>query len=248
MRDFEAVREGESAREPLSPELALVDPALAARARAALGEPGEAHRSRLQLTRNGPEHVEELQKPSPAEDRVRSRRRFATVVALLIAPVLVGAGVAAAMWVEEDGAVSASAPQAPPVSGSSTPRGSVSKPRPRTNPPAQKAPRSQAARPARKRPSPRRTTSRPRTFAWPQVQGAKHYRVELFQRGVKIFDAKIAAPRLILPARWTHAGRRFRLEQGRYWWRVRPVFRQGSALRYGSPVVAAWLLVSPNGR
>jgi hypothetical protein len=227
----QAVREGirthESADEPLSPKLALVDPALVARARAALGEtPAEEDRPRLQPTGNADGHFGGVARAIAGDGSNPSATAFlSTVVALLTAPIFAGAGFAAAMWVQ-DGTVSAGATQPPAVRGGSMPRGSISVPRPRTKPPMQTASNSQARRLRRKRQSARRTPSRARTFAWPQVQGA---------------NAQIAAPRPCLAGPLDPC--RFAFARGRYWWRVPPAVTDGSGTRYAEPV-AAWLIIA----
>lgn len=72
-----------------------------------------------------------------------------------------------------------------------------------------------------------------RTFVWPAAPGATFYRVEFFRDGRKIFDASPATARIELPLRWVFRGRHFRLTKATYRWEVRPAFGPRSHPRYG---------------
>jgi hypothetical protein len=84
-----------------------------------------------------------------------------------------------------------------------------------------------------------------RVFIWPAVPHASFYKVEFLRRGRKVFTTLSSAPRFELPLRWLYRGRRFRLEQGLYSWRVSPAFGSRSRLRYGAPIVRSTWLARP---
>ena len=93
--------------------------------------------------------------------------------------------------------------------------------------------------------SARPSTFPTRVFIWPAVTHASFYKVEFFRRGREVFTALSSAPRLELPLRWVYRGRRFRLGQGLYSWRVSPAFGLRSRLRYGKPIVRSTWLARP---
>lgn len=72
-----------------------------------------------------------------------------------------------------------------------------------------------------------------RVFVWPAAPGATFYRVEFFRDGRKIFNASPATPRIELPLRWVFRGRHFRLTKATYRWEVRAAFGPRSHPRYG---------------
>jgi hypothetical protein len=244
--------------EPLTPELVLVDPDLARRAREQLvegvREPDQA-----------PVAVEQdpaarmplfgFIQPTPSthvlERRRRSpwRRRGGLVLVLLFL------GVAAAVailrveplkhffWksreatelrsdVKPSAGVSRSRTVATPKPGPTLqPRG------PRETAPSQrsgKTPRRPAAAPA---------TPSARAFAWVAAPHATYYLVQFYRRGDEIFRARPSAPRLLVPAHWTFNGRRYSLLPGRYRWSVRPGYGRPAQARYGQPVVSAKLVI-----
>jgi hypothetical protein len=84
-----------------------------------------------------------------------------------------------------------------------------------------------------------------RVFIWPAISHASFYKVEFFRRGREVFTALSSAPRLELPLRWVYQGRRFRLEEGLYSWRVSPAFGSRPRLRYGNPIVRSTWLARP---
>ena len=88
-----------------------------------------------------------------------------------------------------------------------------------------------------------RHTSRPRTFAWVRVRGARFYEVTIFQRDVEIFRTRTTAPRLVLPKTWRHGDETYRLQPGRYRWLVVPAFGPRNRPRFGPPAVSAALEV-----
>ena len=210
----------------ISPELALVDPELAAEARAALPEPAPIKR---------PPSVEQ---PAPVEAPAqverparRSRRRPRRVVAVVGALVLAAAVAAVALTRMRDEPQPATGSAAPAqVPEKSTP---VARPKPKPVP---------AARPKAK-PTPTRTRTPPptptatvlgakklappsapkplppseghRVYIWAPTDGALYYRVEFLRNGKPFHAAETAGPSLRLPAT-------LRLPPGTYRWSVRP--------------------------
>ena len=88
----------------------------------------------------------------------------------------------------------------------------------------------------------RRTLVKPkaRRFAWAPTPGATGYHVELFRRDVRIFAADTKEPQLAIPARWKLNGRRRELSAGEYRWFVWPVV---SGLRASSATVQATVTI-----
>jgi hypothetical protein len=84
-----------------------------------------------------------------------------------------------------------------------------------------------------------------RTFVWVPGARATHYRVEFFRGGKRIFQAFPSRPRLVLPPRWRYAGRAERLVPGRYRWIVSPGFGPRASARYGTPIVSSVWVVRP---
>ena len=64
------------------------------------------------------------------------------------------------------------------------------------------------------------------TFVWVATPGASAYEFQLFQSGERIFRARVAEPRLALPGRWRQNGRPYALVPGDYRWYVWPVSSQ----------------------
>ena len=64
------------------------------------------------------------------------------------------------------------------------------------------------------------------TFAWVATPRASAYEFQLFQSGERIFRARVAKPRLALPGRWRQDGRPYALVPGDYRWYVWPVSSQ----------------------
>jgi hypothetical protein len=214
--------------EVTSPELVLVDPELASRARARLGNPGEKEalaRIASQLQR-APASQRPIDTP-PLEGTKRGYGRWA-------APVAAAAAVATAFLLTdarvEFGKTPASADTAlevpePTTPAPTTPAASApestapANPRPTPTQKTRRAPRTPApTRPAR---SPARTE--PQRFAWAPIADATAYRVELFRKQARVFATDTRRPAVTIPARWTFAGRDRRLTPGEYRWYVWPV-------------------------
>ena len=215
--------------EALSPELVLVDPELAASARAMLPEPRSALR--------------EVGPPAPAHDddgpsralRALSNAALAiddghgvpatgkrswrvlvgvaavTVLSLLLFDVRVQVGRTPAS------AETAAEPLAAASPLGRSPSASVPKHVPKD-----------VVKPKARR------------FAWAPTPGATGYHVELFRRDVRIFAADTKEPQLAIPARWKLNGRRHELSAGEYRWFVWPVV---SGLRASSATVQATVTI-----
>ena len=85
---------------------------------------------------------------------------------------------------------------------------------------------------------------RVRTFGWIRDPKASFYAIEFSSGGRQILEARTTQPRLVIPASWTYRGRHFRFEPGRYTWIVRPAYRGSGHLRYGAAIVRAKLVLS----
>jgi hypothetical protein len=217
----------------VSPELALVDPVLAASARASLAGPRPAPRRTVDPPRR-PIGVADM---SPAFGR-NARREISDVVVTARASrphswrILVGVAVVTVMGlllldvhvqVGRTPAGAESTPQAHSDASSRDARqGLASKHR--------HGPKKKAAR----KPIARR-------FAWAPTQGASAYHVELFRSNVRVFAADTSEPQIEIPTRWTLNGRRHELRAGEYRWLVWPVV---SGLRASSATVQATLTIS----
>lgn len=207
---------------PISPELVLVDPELAPRARALLPE----------LARNWQPRTRELDQPAPlrvlavpAATTSRWTRPAVPVLALaggLIVAFVLGISVAA-----RDGDDLAAVQSLPPVATpASQPRG------PSAAPPA-----------TPKKPGSRRPVPAPPRFVWPSVADAKGYRVALYRGGRQVFEKDVTSTGFQLPQSWTYQRRVYGLEKGAYRWVVWPLLGTKPNRTQGPAIVSARYVV-----
>jgi hypothetical protein len=215
--------------EPISPELVLVDPALAARARAVLREPWRPRPRMAQRVLPRPAIAGVPQLPvahvvHPPQFVVTARayrepRRFlrlALVALLALLVVLFGPaestgpahevlGEERVVRLHDPGRQSSSA-----VAGPQTPR-----------------------------PRPWRTVIR-----WARVRTATYYNFILVLEGRRVLDLHPTAPKVVLTRVAKSNGRRVTLAPGVYKWYVYPGFGLRTAVRYG-PVAASGTITVP---
>lgn len=231
--------ETSSDSDPISPELALVDPELAERARRDLprrrndqaaerpAPPTLIYMPRPARTAPPapPPTAPAVAAPAPPRSRRSSRRRRITV-AVIVVYALVG-------WVAFRVARhELHRHRASQLATSPSPGAEAEAPSPtRAEPKPPKPPSASAQR------------SRPRTFVWLAVQGSTFYEVRIFRKDTEIFEARTTRPRLILPRTWRYGGTTYRLSRGTYRWLVLPGFGPQSSPRYGAAVVSATLRV-----
>ena len=216
----------------VSPELALVDPDLADRARAALPLRGPTERARAA-------RAQQLS----VVDRAPRRRRIAPVVALasLGAASVLGSGLLRVGPVVGD-SPSASGIAISSATTSESGLGSTSAAPGSTVPPPGTAARftqvvaaTDAVGQGSVSPSvgtPQATLSpatgstqqsragvlapgvplRPMTLVWARVPGVSSYDIELVRNGSRIYAASSSSPRVDVPRTWTHGGLRFAIQ------------------------------------
>ena len=83
----------------------------------------------------------------------------------------------------------------------------------------------------------------PRRFAWAPTAGASGYHVELFRGPAMVFSKNTSTPQMTVPARWTHRGQQRSLSPGEYRWYVWPV----AAGRRAAQAIVQAKLVVPSG-
>jgi hypothetical protein len=196
----------------LSPELVLVDPALAAWARERLPERPAVFAaaaapapSAAPPRRHADVVVSDRAAVSTAPGRQRRRRAHMAIAAGLAVAIALAAALVLELPILGDGARSdeSSKPEADgPVIGV----------RGRTD----SARTDSAVGPADPLPT------RGRRFAWAPHPGASGYHVELFRGRALVFRADTSKPEILIPARWRLNGRTRMLEPGLYRWYVWP--------------------------
>lgn len=226
--------------EAVSPELVLVDPELAARARAAL-----------------PDHPWPAPVPIEAEPQRAAGRlpaafwTFAFSFALIV--LVSGLSLVStddrptfAAEVERNqtaltGTTDATATQrTAPARPKRVERTRSVRARPKTRPRRAAAPEAQPKRRARRQapprqarptPSPARPRFRPaRVFSWPPHAGAAYYQVVFLRNGRPFYRTRARTARLRVPAR-------VRFTAGSYRWSVRPAIAAASGIRLARPIV-----------
>ncbi|HET9673630.1 MAG TPA: hypothetical protein VFP31_02390 [Gaiellaceae bacterium] len=235
--------------EPISPELALVDPVLAEAARAALPEepwkafiPAPVAPVAAPAPPPPPVVVEEPHEPA-APRRRRSRRLVLTAgfAAAAAAGVLVGgdfigpraadrptfapspdaAGTTRTMTAEAQPSPTVK----PPVAPAAPPATTAPEPEPQATPKPKPKPKPKPATPAR----PKKTKAAfvpARIFAWGPVKGATSYRVRFYRGDRVILQRTTKTARIELP-------RSFAFAKGSYRWIVEPK----TGAKYGNAVV-----------
>jgi len=227
----------------LSPELVLVDPALAERARASLLTPEDTLERmdrilRTQRTASLTKQIDALGSADSGLVALRNasgQRRFRAWAGSMIAAALVAvllAGLLAGVQVDLRGIPAG----AKPVTVAELPASRLGT----TARPARPAPVD--ATPTEKSRSPLGPAhaSLPRRFVWAPVERASGYRVELFGGSSLVFSARTTRAEVSIPTRWTFAGQRRTLEPGEYHWYVWPVV---SGRRASEAIVQAKLVV-----
>lgn len=232
------------ASDPLSPELALVDPVMAEYARTWLPRPEDTLRRidsliearRLAASRMAQPHAPAREPPTGSEPRhrgvlsrrdVRSTLLAAGVVAgILAAAILVGVrvDVGGNQAGADDTTIATRLTPTMPVIAS----------------PAQQAEGSRAGR-TKGVGSSHNRRRQPRRFAWAPTPGASTYHVELFRHDARVFAADAKEPQIVIPSRWVFNRRRHELSAGEYRWFVWPVV---SGLRASNATVQATLTIS----
>ena len=229
--------------ESVSPELVLVDPALAERSRSRLPHPADTlariddlvAASRLvSLARRSVEIPVRTASPrsEPIErvPRVRRRRTAAFAGGLAAGALVVALLVGVRVDLNGGRAGADTAPVVvPPVvvepSAPTVPSAPTAPPAPTV--PQNTVPTKPAWPPAR----PRASRPEPQRFAWAPAAGASAYHVELFRGSSKVFEADTRQPGITIPRQWEFDGRPRSLEPGEYRWNVWPVFAGRRAAR-----------------
>jgi hypothetical protein len=242
--------------ETISPELVLVDPELARRARAQLPD---SHVS----------NDDDVRARRPPEPKSEPRRAPAPKLLLIAAGLLsFTLGVLLAPIFVVDDSVPRSQPQPsrqgtasellglPQSTGSpqrtrvpesrQSRRGTTRRdltPRPRqVAPPAAPSPKARSAEGSRE---PKRGAVSTQLFVWLPSSDARYYYVQFLEGKRTVFAAWPTGPRVAVPIRGTFRGKRFAFTRGRYRWIVRPGLGQRSQGRYGEPIVrSVWVVRS----
>jgi hypothetical protein len=238
----------------LSPELALVDPVLAAWARTRL--PDLSHVSPVVRKQPAPVASPEVVQadgsaprgpyaegtPSPGRDDsreaaerprtlerrpARHMRSLGRATLAAAAFVLVAAGVLVGDVIRQHG-------RTLPAAFNFTVQTAANAP------PARAAPH--ATDSAKRQPSATSVASA-RGFVWVPVAATSAYDVEFYRAGRRIFAARTTHPKLTVAKSWTYRGRRERFTPGTYRWYVWPIYKSGSGGR-GTPIVNSVLIVS----
>ncbi len=214
--------------ELVSPELALIDPALAAEARASLVE-----RDCLVVAPRSVDHHPKLRAPGPPQD-VRASGLGATssglgsrisrgAIAGLAAGVVFG-GVAVGLF-----------GPSPAASDNVSPADRARETLVKGGPGPAAPPESPVGSAVVSRPQPLR-------FSWAPANGATAYRVEFFRGNERVLEQTTRRPELVLKQTWVYQGRRVQRKPGTYrWyvWAIRKGLKDADALVRSQLVVPA---------
>lgn len=220
-RDFPAG--GVDAGRVVSPELALVDPGLAAEERMRLpagapvlgGGSGRGSRSEARIALRPVVSVADghvLRHVHEALARYGAHRI-----------AVVAAGCAFALALLSAGVHSNRTPAAPEAVGDLPPAETA--PTEETKPPpVSQDERTTSAAPLEERaPAAQTRAAVPRRFSWAPDPRADSYLIEIFRGSARVFVATSGRAEVTVPAQWTLAGKRQRLTKGEYRWYVWPV-------------------------
>lgn len=225
------VRGDSATMEPISPELALIDPELAERARALLPDVG----SRADLL---DEHVEVEAAARPARRWIR-REAFGQVAAWLVIPsIALNIALLRTDSAAEPAPVTTAA--ASSRTAGATPRKASTVPRRPTPRPSTKPKRADVESALHVRTVPRAVEKR--VLRWPVTPGSAGYVVVVWRDHKRIADIWTTRPKVAVAAVACRAGKALRA--GRYLWFVYPLVdahprRYGALAKWGRLVVGA---------
>lgn len=225
---------------PISPELALVDPDLAAGARAAL--PDYPWPAPVRIEPREPTRHRRI--PVAATFSFLSLAAFVGILGVSLLPTRDQPTFAAEGQRIQPTARSpipgvSPQPTATSPSGEASPQPSATQTKRPAAPPQSKNPRTKKLGGPRRSPAvkpvPPGTRKVPqfkpaRTFAWVSQARAAYYQVALFRNGRRVYQTRTQAPRLTLP-------RRVRFRPGDYRWTVQPAIRAQSGIKLADPIV-----------
>jgi hypothetical protein len=226
----------EPAQQPISPELVLIDPDIAARARASLPDHPWPKPVRIEPPRRPRRRI-----PVAAMFSILSFTALVSILGVSVLPTRDQPTFAAERQTIPTAEIPTAAPPprkkanrpAAPSSQKSTPQ-PTPRPQPTQRPQPKQKPRVVGReRPRRATPPKRRGKTRfepARTFAWAARARAAFYRVDLFRNGAPFYHARTRDSQLTLP-------RRVRFSPGNYRWTVRPAIRHQSGIRLEDPIV-----------
>ena len=88
------------------------------------------------------------------------------------------------------------------------------------------------------------TSVRPtRNFGWVPAAATSAYDVAFYRAGRRIFAARTTQAKITVAESWIYSGRRERFAPGVYRWYVWPIYKSGSGMRRGTPIVNSKLTV-----
>jgi hypothetical protein len=207
---------------PISPELALVSPELAERARALLPPPGVP----IWLDRVAREPELEPERPAAEPESLQpdtGQRRVLVWTAERFLPSMVAGAAAVVVTVALTMVADAIRPGVKSSAATTALAPSVQR--------ALEKPRAPAPAPV------------VRVLRWRSRPGAAFYDVQVFRGSEKVLEAWPAIARLDLPTRWKFGDKAHRLEAGTYRWFAWPAYFVNRKPRYGKPIVRATFTV-----